>query len=98
SYRLARDCMKSSRPDVVAKRSPGLRDLLLGCTRERLERRVPGEPFVILRHDAIDLRLLQHHFGYENVIRVAGPSPRQGPCVAALPGEKHAPEALASFG
>ena len=83
--RLARDRLQPLRADVVAERVPGVGHLLLGCGRERFERRVLVEPLGVLRQHAIDLRLLQHDLGDEDVVRIAGLSPRQIAPVAAVP-------------
>jgi hypothetical protein len=47
------------------------------------------------RQHAIDLRLLQHDFGNENVVRVVGLAPRQIAAVAAVPGQQPLPETAA---
>ncbi len=58
----------------------------LGRRRQRLERRIAAQPLVILRQHAIDLRLLQHHLGHEDVVRVARLPPRQVAAVPPVPG------------
>ncbi len=40
---------------------------------------------MILRHDARDLRLLQHHLGDEDAVGIARPAPRQVARRAAIP-------------
>ena len=55
---------------------------------ERLERRILAEPLVILRQHAIDLRLLQHHLGDEDVVRVGRAAP--GKIASVLAGTSRA--------
>src|SRR5438105_1077375 len=86
--------MKPPRPDVVAKRPPCFSDIVFGRGSERFERGILAEPLVILRQDAIDLRLLQHHLRHEDVIRVARAAPREVPAVAAIPSKQRPPETL----
>jgi cob(I)alamin adenosyltransferase len=47
---------------------------------------------VILGKDPIDLRLLEHHFRDEDVIRVVGPPPREVAPVGAVPCKQPRPE------
>ena len=94
--RLARDRVQPARPDVVAERVPGLDDVALGRRGQRLERRIAVEPLVVLRQHAIDLRLLQHDLGDEDVIRIARLAPRQVASVPPVPGEQPAPKPLAA--
>ena len=91
----SRDRLQAVRPDVVAERPPGLRDVTLRGRRERVERRVLLEPRVILRQHAIDLRLLQHDFRHEDVVRVVRPAPRQVAPVPPVPGQQPIAEAAA---
>ncbi len=83
--RLACDRMKPARPDVVAERPPRVRDVALVRGRERRERRVAIQPLVVLGQHAVHLRLLQHHFRDEDVVRIAGAAPGQIPAVGAIP-------------
>ena len=57
--------------------------------REALEEAVP------VALDPGDLGLLQHHFGDEHLIRVAGATPRQVPAMRAEPRHQAALEAKA---
>ena len=59
--------------------------LLLRRRRQRLERRILVEPLGVLRQHAIDLRLLQHDLGDEDVVRVVGLAPWQVAPVASVP-------------
>jgi hypothetical protein len=43
---------------------------------------------VVLRQHAIHLRLLQHHLGYEDVVRIGGFPPRQIAPVPPVPLEQ----------
>src|SRR5262249_14535335 len=52
-------------------------------------------PLVILREHPIDLGLLQHDLGHEDVIRVVGRAPREVATICAIPREQQAPEPLA---
>ena len=94
-HRFAGDGLQAPRPDVVAERIPGLGHFLFGRRRQRLERRVLLQPFVVFRQHAIDLRLLQHDLGHEDVVRVVGLAPWQVAPVAAIPGEQPLAEAPA---
>ena len=88
--RLARDRLQPARPDVVAERIPRLGHLALGRGRQHLHRRKFSEPLGVLRQHAIDLRLLQHDLGHEDVVRVVGLAPRQ---VAAVPADTRSADA-----
>ena len=46
------------------------------------------QPGLVPRHDAADLRLLEHHLGDEDRVRVARPAPRQIGAVRGKPGEE----------
>ena len=88
SNRFSRDRLQALRSDVVAKRVPRVRHFLFGCRSQRFERRVLVEPFGVLRQHAIDLRLLQHDFRDEDVVRVVGLAPGQIAPVTPVPGEQ----------
>ena len=91
---FARNHLQPLRPDVVAQRPPRLRDVLLVRPSQRFERGKALEPFVILGQYAIDLRLLQHHLGDQDVVRVVGFAPRQLAAVFPIPAEERLPESL----
>src|SRR5262245_43556747 len=57
---LARNRMQPARPDVVAERIPGLDSVADRRVRERLERRVTFQPFLVFGRHPVDLRLLKH--------------------------------------
>ena len=92
--RLARDGVQPARPDVVAERPPRLGDVGFRRVGERLQARILLQPLVVFGQHAIDLRLLQHDLGDEDVVRVAGVPPRQVAAVRAIPLEQPAPEPL----
>ena len=92
--RLARDRLQARGPDVVAERIPRRRDFVGRRVGQHRERRVLGEPLLILRQHAIDLRLLQHDLRHQDVIRVVGVAPRQVASVCAIPAEQVTAEAL----
>jgi hypothetical protein len=50
------------------------------------------EPFIIIRNYRGDLSLLEHEFGHENGIRIAGLAPREVTAMTAKPAEKRAAE------
>ena len=84
--------MQPPGPDVVAQRVPRPDDILFGRLRERVQRGVLPQPLVVLRQDAFDLRLLEHHLGDEDVVRVVGAAPRQVAPVPAIPREQRRPK------
>src|SRR4051812_12343390 len=92
--RLARDCVQPPRTNVVAQRPPRLRDVFLRRRGERFQAGILVQPLVILRQHAIDLRLLQHHFGDEDVVRIGRPAPGQVASIAPIPVEKPPPKPL----
>src|SRR5216683_3773505 len=91
--RLARDAVQVERPDVVPERVPEPLHVIGGGGGERLERRVAIEELVVLGHHPIDLRLLQHDLGDQDVIGILGAPPRQIAPVPGIPGEEAPPEA-----
>jgi cob(I)alamin adenosyltransferase len=84
--------MEPPRPHVVAERPPRLGHFVNRRIGQAPERRVLFEPFVVLRQYAIDLGLLEHHLGDEDVVRVGGPPPRQVAAVRAVPRKELRPE------
>ena len=67
----------------------------IGCIRdfrlrngERIRCRQFAHPSFEIRNDRLHLRLLQHDFGHQDVIRVAGLSPGQIASVAPIPREQ----------
>jgi cob(I)alamin adenosyltransferase len=89
---LARNRVQAPRTDVVSERPPGGRNVGFGRGRERLQRRILRQPFVILRKDTVHLSLLEHHLGDEDTVGIASQPPRQVAPVAPVPFEKAPPE------
>src|ERR1700681_3338521 len=56
---------------------------------------VLSQAFVVLWHDAVDLRLLQHDLGDQDVVRVVRLAPRQIPSMSPVPGEQPLAKAAA---
>ena len=73
---------------VVAEALPGTNHLIGRGGCKVLGRRPALEPGEIPGHDAVDLCLLQHHFAYEDGVRVRGVAPGQIPFVQAVPGQQ----------
>ena len=94
-HRFPCDGLKPAGPDVVAERPPQRVDIVFGRSRERCQRRIGGKPLLVLREDAVHLRLLQHHLRHEYVVRIAGIPPREVPAIGLVPGEQTPPESLA---
>ena len=89
------DCSRL-RADVVAERIPRLGHVVFAApSASASQRRILVEPLGVFRQHAIDLRLLQHDLGHEDVVRVVGLAPRQIAAVAAVPGQQPLPEAPA---
>ena len=49
-----------------------------------------AEPFIIIRNDGGDLRLLEHELGDKDCVRIAHLAPGEIAAVAAKPAEKRA--------
>ena len=92
--RLSSDAVKSPRPDVVAERSPGCRHVGFGGGGQHFERRIFFQPLGVLRQHALDLRLLQHDLGHEDVVGIRSLSPRKVASVASIPCQQSSSEAL----
>jgi len=73
---------------VVPEPLPGSDDVRGRCRSERLGGGPTLEPIDVARHDAFHLRLLQHHLGDEDRVRVARVPPRQVAAVRGVPGEQ----------
>ncbi len=72
---LAREAMEAERSPVIPKPSPRLDDLSRRGACQRLERRPSLQPPEKVRNHPRDLRLLQHHLGDEDGVRVARQPP-----------------------
>ncbi len=92
---FARDRLQPLGPNVIAKRVPRVGHIFRRCIGERCKGRIFLEPLLVFRQDAVDLRLLQHDLGDEDVIRVVGVAPGQITPIFAIPGQKPAAKALA---
>ena len=90
---LSRDRLQPLRPDVVAKWTPRSRDVRLVRNRQCVKRGKFLEPLGVLGQHTVDLRLLQHDLGHQNVIRVVSAAPRQIASVTAVPREQALTEA-----
>ena len=55
---------------------------------EALDGRVVAQELAILRHDPIDLRLLEHDLRHEHAVRLSGAAPGQVAAVLGVPGEQ----------
>src|SRR5262245_21907512 len=76
------------RANVVAERIPDAPDLGGARAGQALERWIASEERVVLRDDALHLRLLENDLRDEDVIRIVGGAPRQVATVAAIPREQ----------
>lgn len=74
-----------SRASVVPKALPGAKDLILRSARQGREIGEPPQPLVIVRDNCGHLRLLKHHFGNEDCVRIVGPAPGEIAPMPAIP-------------
>jgi hypothetical protein len=77
--------VQAERTPVVAQPLPLADHVPDGSAGERTHRRPDLEPAQVPRHDALDLRLLQHHLGDEDRVGIARPPPRQVTTVGGEP-------------
>jgi hypothetical protein len=85
---------------VVAEPLPGADDIGRLGRRERFDARPALEPCEVAGHDALDLRLLQHHLRDEDRVRVARPPPGQVAGFPVEPGQQrgvHGPTLVANL-
>jgi hypothetical protein len=77
TVREPRGIVQKFRAAVVSESAPLLKDLgeRRGC--ERAERRKGFQERTVLRHDPLDLRLLEHHLRNQNTVRIARLPPRE---------------------
>lgn len=87
-YDFARDRVESSRTDVVSQRPPGAGRLTRSRRCQGLHRREPLKPLFVLGLDPVHLGLLQHDLRDQNLIRIAGSSPREVASVSVIPAEE----------
>ena len=85
---MLRRPVQVDRAPVVAEPLPRADDLRERRSGERLQGRPPLEPGREARHDALDLRLLEHDLRDEDRVRVASPPPGQVAAVLLEPGSK----------
>ena len=85
---LLRGAVEVERAPVVAEPLPLADHVRRRSGGERVHRRPALEPALPARHDAVDLRLLRHHLGDEDRVRIAGPPPGQIAPVLAEPRQK----------
>ena len=84
----SRRAVQVDRAPVVAEPLPLDDDVGRRRGGERVDRRPALEPARAARHDAVDLRLLQHHLADEDRVRVGGLPPRQIAPICPEPSEK----------
>jgi hypothetical protein len=92
--RLARDGVQPARADVVAERTPRFGHVVFRRRRQRVKARILLQPLVVLGQHAIDLRLLEHDFRDEDVVRIARAAPRKIAAVSPIPLEQAASKPL----
>lgn len=71
--------------DIVAEWKPRFSHFRFRCGCQNLERRVLSQPLDVLRQHAIDLSLLKHDLGHEDMVGVLSSSPREISSVAPVP-------------
>jgi hypothetical protein len=80
--------MEISRSGIVAKVFPEFQNLIVMGFRQSFHGWKPCKKTAIIGDDSFYLRLLEHHFGNPNGIRIACPTPRQIPGVTRVPSEQ----------
>ncbi len=85
---LARGALQAQRAPVVPEPLPLAQDLGRCRRGQRLRRRPPLQPREVPRDDPRGLRLLKHHLGNEDRVRVASPSPGKVASVLGEPREQ----------
>src|SRR3989442_13982572 len=84
-------------PRVVPEPVPSFAHRLRPRARERLQiGKALEKPRIVLGH-AGDLRLLQHHFRDEHLVRIARPAPREIARAAVAPAEELLRECLGAL-
>src|SRR5918999_3499623 len=87
---LTRRPVEVQRAPVVAEALPLADDVCSGRVRKSLDRRPALEPGEVARHDARDLRLLEHDLADEDRVRVSRPAPWEVAAVLGIPAEERA--------
>ena len=77
-----------ARPGVVSKPFPGLEDVGPWGRSQALEGGKAGQETVVVGGNGVHLGLLQHKFGKQDVVGVAGPTPGEVPSGPAIPGQE----------
>src|SRR5262249_58103319 len=90
---LACDRVEANGADVVAERVPKAPHGVDGRGGEPLDGWVVAKELAILRHDPVDLRLLEHDLRYEDAVWMTSAAPRQVAAVLGIPIEEASLEA-----
>lgn len=88
SYHLLCNAQEPTGSKVVSKRAPKPFHLIERGGGQRFKGGVSVQKLVVLGQHAIYLRLVQHDFGYQDVVRVLGLAPWQVTPVARVPAQK----------
>jgi hypothetical protein len=83
--RFTGNAMKAFWPNVVAQWIPNLFDLIDRRLSELLQTWIAIEELKVLGNHTVDLSLLQHHFGDENVVGIGCFSPGEIAAMAGVP-------------
>ena len=67
--------MKISRSRIITEAFPGVQNLRFSRRGKRADGGKPAQPSIIVRDDGSSLGLLEHDFGNENGVRIAGLAP-----------------------
>src|SRR5438445_111855 len=86
------------RPLVVAEAGPGREECRERGPRQRPERREAPQETPVVGDDGPDGRLLKHHLGDPDPVRIPGAPPRKVPAVAPVPAHERADEGAGDDG
>ena len=78
--------MKISRSHIVTEAFPGAQNLRFSRTGKRADGGKPAQPSIIVSDDGSRLGLLEHDFGNENGVRIAGLAPGEIALALVEPG------------
>jgi ribonuclease HIII len=81
-----------SRALVIAQALPTAKHIVFRGARQRNEIGETAKPLVVIRNYRGDLRLLQHEFGHQNRVRIAGLAPGEIAAMLAKPAQKRTSE------
>jgi hypothetical protein len=87
-----------SRASIIAEALPRPKDFVFRSFCERGDIRKSAQPFMIVRNDGGDLRLLEHDFRDEDCVRIAGLAPGEIAAITAMPIDQSAPELIFAEG